>query len=36
LNETLLPETDKRIQIKNNEINLKDIKPNEIFSFQLS
>ncbi|MFJ5758993.1 glycoside hydrolase family 38 C-terminal domain-containing protein [Neobacillus sp. NPDC093182] len=36
LNETLLPETDKRIQIENNEINLKDIKPNEIFSFQLS
>lgn len=36
LNETQLPETDKRIQIMNNEINLKDIKPNEIFSFQLS
>jgi mannosylglycerate hydrolase len=36
LNETLLPDTDERIQIENHEINLKDIRANEIFSFQLS
>ncbi|TDL73722.1 alpha-mannosidase [Rhodococcus qingshengii] len=36
LNETVLPDTDERIQSRNGEIILKGIKPNEIFSFQLS
>lgn len=36
LNETPLSDMDERIQINNNEISLKGIKPNEIFSFQLS
>jgi mannosylglycerate hydrolase len=36
LNEKHLPDHNGRIHIDNNEISLKDIKANEIFSFQLS
>jgi mannosylglycerate hydrolase len=36
LNEKSLADGDERIQIIDNEIRLADIKPNEIFSFQLS
>ncbi|WP_232696691.1 glycoside hydrolase family 38 N-terminal domain-containing protein [Brevibacillus daliensis] len=36
LNETLITVMDERIQIENHEIQLKDIRSNEIFSFKLS
>lgn len=36
LNETLIADVDKRIVINNNQIQLNEIRPNEIFSFKLS
>ncbi len=36
LGEKSLPESDNRIQLENNEISLRDIRANEVISFQLS